>query len=140
MRRCSATSIRAPWGQRFADCWSEVFHILGPMAEQPFRGGPASTSDDIALPIRCKVAREESHFRLAYSPVPDETVPETGIGGALATVAEITEQVYAERQLRTLRELGAPASTTTWSSPSASSSSTSCSRRSWPSAWSARLP
>src|SRR5215469_7800307 len=31
-------------GQRFCDCWSEVFHILGPMAERPLRGGPASTS------------------------------------------------------------------------------------------------
>ncbi len=92
-------------GQRFQDCWSEVFHILGPMAERPFRGGPASTSDDIAVPIHRKVPREEAHFRLAYSPVPDETVA-TGIGGVLATVTEITEQAYADRQLRTLRELG----------------------------------
>nr|WKF61599.1 Sensor histidine kinase TmoS [Paraburkholderia busanensis] len=93
-------------GQRFRDCWSEVFHILGPMAERPFRGGSASVSDDIAVLIERRVPREETHFRLAYSPVPDETV-ESGIGGVLATVAEITEQVYADRQLRTLRDLGA---------------------------------
>ncbi|MFT3700020.1 MAG: ATP-binding protein [Kofleriaceae bacterium] len=97
-------------GQRFADCWSEVFHILGPMAEQPFRGGPATKADDIALAINRRVPREESHFRLAYSPVPDDTVAGTGIGGVLATVTEITEQVYGERQLRTLRELAAQAS------------------------------
>lgn len=84
-------------GQRFRECWSEVFHILGPMAERPFRGGPASVSDDIAVLIERKVLREESHFRLAYSPVPDESV-KTGIGGVLATVTEITEQVYADRQ------------------------------------------
>jgi signal transduction histidine kinase len=94
-------------GQRFRDCWAEVFHILGPMAEQPYRGGPASVADDIALAIDRRVPREESHFRLAYSPVPDETVPGTGIGGVLATVTEITEQVYGNRQLRTLRELAA---------------------------------
>jgi GAF domain-containing protein len=41
--------------------------------------------------------------------VPDETVRPTGIGGVIATVAETTEQVYGERQLRTLRELGARA-------------------------------
>jgi PAS domain S-box-containing protein len=93
-------------GQRFSECWAEVFHILGPMAERPFRGGPASTSDDIAVPINRKVFREESHFRLAYSPVPDDTVPVTGIGGVLATVTEITEQAYSDRQIRTLRELG----------------------------------
>src|SRR6185295_14909454 len=52
---------------------------------------------------------EETHFKVAYSPVPDETVPRTGIGGVIATVSETTEQVYAERQLRTLRELGARA-------------------------------
>ena len=93
-------------GQRFRDCWTEVFHILGPMAERPFHGGPASTSDDIAVPINRKIQREETHFRLAYSPVPDETVATTGIGGVLATVTEITDEVYADRQLRTLRELG----------------------------------
>ncbi len=59
------------------------------------------------LLIHRKVHREETHFRIAYSPVPDETVQPTGIGGVLATVTEITEQAYAERQLRTLRELGA---------------------------------
>ncbi|CAD6545158.1 Sensor histidine kinase RcsC [Paraburkholderia hiiakae] len=93
-------------GQRFRDCWSEVFHILGPMAERPFRGGPASVNDDIAVLIERKVPREETHFRLAYSPVPDASV-ESGIGGVLATVTETTEQIFVERQLRTLRELGA---------------------------------
>ena len=94
-------------GQRFRDCWSEVFHILGPMAEGVYHGGPAAVHDDIALSIERRVPHEESHFRLAYSPVPDPTVPGTGIGGVLATVLEITEQVYGERQLRTLRELAA---------------------------------
>ena len=93
--------------QPTADCWTEVFHIIGPMVERPYRGGPASTSDDLALLINRNLHREETHFRVAYSPVPDETVEPTGIGGVLATVTEITEQVYGERQLRALRELGA---------------------------------
>jgi PAS domain S-box-containing protein len=94
-------------GQPFRECWAEVFHIVGPMAERPFRGGPASTSDDLPLLINRRLVREETHFRLAYSPVPDDTVQPTGVGGVLATVTEITEQAFAERQLRTLRELGA---------------------------------
>jgi signal transduction histidine kinase len=94
-------------GQPVSECWSEIWHIIGPMIEAPFRGGPASVSDDLVLPIRRKSFVEETHFRVAYSPVPDDTVPETGIGGVLATVTETTEQVYAERQLRTLRALGA---------------------------------
>src|SRR5205814_5815582 len=27
-------------GQPFRECWAEVFHILGPMAERPLRGRP----------------------------------------------------------------------------------------------------
>ena len=34
-------------GQRLAECWTEVFDIVGPMAERPFLGGPASVSDDL---------------------------------------------------------------------------------------------
>ncbi|HVV82052.1 MAG TPA: ATP-binding protein [Kofleriaceae bacterium] len=94
-------------GQRFADCWKEVFHIVGPMAERPFLGGPPSTSDDIPLPLDRKVRKEEAHFRLSYSAVPDDTVPGTGIGGVLAVLTETTEQSYGERQLRALRALGA---------------------------------
>jgi signal transduction histidine kinase len=94
-------------GQPVSECWSEIWHIIGPMIEAPFRGGPASVSDDLLLPLRRKSFIEETHFQVAYSPVPDDTVPGTGIGGVLATVTETTEQKYAERQLRTLRELGA---------------------------------
>jgi signal transduction histidine kinase len=95
-------------GQPAAACWTEIWHIIGPMIEAPFRGAPATWSDDLELIINRKGFLEEGHFKVAYSPVPDDTAPR-GIGGVLATVAETTETVYAERQLRTLRELGARA-------------------------------
>src|SRR5262245_21891070 len=93
-------------GQRAAECWTEIWHIIGPMIEAPFRGEPATSSDDLDLLIDRKGFLEECHFKVAYSPVPDETEQPTGIGGVLATVAETTEGVFGERQLRTLRELG----------------------------------
>ena len=93
-------------GQQAADCWAEIWHVIGPMVEAPFRGEPATSSDDLELLIARKGFLEETHFKVAYSPVPDCTVKPTGIGGVLATVAETTEVVYAERQLRTLRALG----------------------------------
>jgi signal transduction histidine kinase/DNA-binding response OmpR family regulator len=96
-------------GQEGSACWSEIWHIIGPMAEAPFSGQPATTSDDLSLLIDRRGFLEETHFKVAYSPVPDDTVEPTGVGGVIATVAETTEQVYAERQLRTLRELGARA-------------------------------
>ncbi len=94
-------------GQPFRECWSEVFDQVGPMAERPFRGGPASTSADLPLLVDRRAPREETHFQIAYSPVPDETVPETGIGGVLATVTETSEEVFGKRQMETLRDLGA---------------------------------
>jgi signal transduction histidine kinase len=93
-------------GQPAADCWREIWHVIGPMIEAPFRGDPAAHSDDLELFLERRGFVEETHFKVAYSPVPDETVQPTGIGGVLATVAETSEVVFAERQLRTLRALG----------------------------------
>lgn len=93
-------------GQSGRVCWAEIWHIIGPMIEGPFSGGPAAGAEELPLLIHRNGFFEETHFRVAYSPVPDETVSETGIGGVLATVSETTAQVIAERQLRTLRELG----------------------------------
>lgn len=95
-------------GQPASECWPEIWHIIGPMIEAPFRGEPATWSDDLPLTIDRRGFWEETHFKVAYSPVPDESVP-SGIGGVLATVAEITEEVYARRQLATLRDLAAMA-------------------------------
>ena len=93
-------------GQSGRVCWAEIWHIIGPMIEGPFSGGPAAGAEELPLLIHRNGFFEETHFRVAYSPIPDETVPGTGIGGVLATVSETTAQVIAERQLRTLRELG----------------------------------
>ncbi|WP_394824497.1 ATP-binding protein [Pendulispora albinea] len=95
--------------QPAAECWGEIWDIIGPMIEAPFRGEPATTSDDLCLLFNRKGFVEEAHYKVAYSPVPDESVP-SGIGGVLATVAETTEEVYARRQLATLRDLAAQSS------------------------------
>ncbi len=88
------------------ECWSEIWHVLRPLIETPFRGGPSTWSEDLELEIQRLGFREETHFTVAYSPVPDETT-ESGIGGVLATVHEITAQVIGERRVRVLSDLGA---------------------------------
>ena len=95
-------------GQAARECWAEIWHVIGPMIEAPFAGAPATTSDDLELFLTRSGFAEETHFKVAYSPVPDETTA-SGIGGVLATVAEISEQIIGARQLRALRELGARA-------------------------------
>jgi signal transduction histidine kinase len=61
--------------------------------------------DDIELELERHGFVEESHFTIAYSPVPDETAPRH-IGGVLATVVETTAKVIGERRVGILRELG----------------------------------
>jgi signal transduction histidine kinase len=96
-----------PWalGLPVRECWSEIWHILQPLIDTPFNGGPATWNEDIGLEINRHGFVEETHFTIAYSPVPDETTP-TGIGGVLATVHEITEKVIGERRIVALRDLG----------------------------------
>jgi signal transduction histidine kinase/DNA-binding response OmpR family regulator len=97
-----------PWalGKPVRECWNEIWHVLQPLIDTPFKGGPATWNDDIELEINRHGFLEETHFTIAYSPVPDDTVP-GGVGGVLATVHEITEKVVAERRVVALRDLGA---------------------------------
>lgn len=91
-------------GQPASQCWPEIWHILKPLIDTPFTGGPPTWIEDFELVIRRSNFQEETHFTVAYSPVPDDTVP-SGIGGVLATVHEITGKVIGERRLALLREL-----------------------------------
>lgn len=97
-----------PWalGQPFGEVWSEIKHVLLPLIDAPFNGGPATWMDDILLEVKRHGFVEETHFTIAYSPVPDETAPR-GIGGVLATVHEITDKVVGERRTALLAALGA---------------------------------
>jgi signal transduction histidine kinase/DNA-binding response OmpR family regulator len=96
-----------PWGlgKPVRECWSEIWHLLQPLIDTPFGGGPSTWNDDFGLELNRHGFLEEAHFTIAYSPVPDETAP-GGIGGVLATVNEITEKVVGERRVITLRDLG----------------------------------
>jgi hypothetical protein len=76
--------------------------------DTPFQGGASTGNEDIALEINRHGFLEETHFTVAYSPVPDESMP-SGIGGVLATVHEITDKIVAERRVVALRDLGARA-------------------------------
>jgi hypothetical protein len=42
----------AALGQPFRDVWPEVQHVLTPLIDAPFHGGPASWTDDIQLVYR----------------------------------------------------------------------------------------
>jgi signal transduction histidine kinase len=96
-----------PWGLGLPvrECWGEIWHVLKPLIDTPFHGGPATWDEDILLVINRYGFNEETHWLIAYSPVPDESAP-GGIGGVLATVHETTEKVLSERRMTALRDLG----------------------------------
>ncbi len=96
-----------PWalGQPVSECWKEIWDVLKPLIDTPFYGGPATWDEDILLELNRHGYIEETHFTIAYSPVPDESVT-SGIGGVLATIHEITEKVVGERRMIALRDLG----------------------------------
>src|SRR5690349_13581511 len=93
-------------GRPVSECWSEIWHILEPLIQTPFSGGPSTWIEDFPLELKRHGFLEETHFTVAYSPVPDETVS-SGIGGVLATVHEISEKVVGERRVLVLRDIGA---------------------------------
>jgi signal transduction histidine kinase len=93
-------------GQPARECWPEIWHILKPLIDTPFGGGKSTWIEDLELEVHRSEFTEETHFTVAYSPVPDATAPR-GIGGVLATVHEITSKVIGERRLALLRDLAA---------------------------------
>ena len=96
-------------GRPVRDVWSEIWHVLKPLIDTPFAGGPATWMEDLELEVNRHGFLEETHFTVAYSPVPDETAARN-IGGVLATVHEITEKIIGERRIVVLRDLGSRAS------------------------------
>jgi hypothetical protein len=89
------------------ECWTEIWHILKPLIDSPFTGGPPTWMDDLALEVNRHGYTEETHFTVAYSPVPDQDAP-NGIGGVLATVHEISDKIVGERRIAALRDLASP--------------------------------
>ncbi len=87
-----------PWGNRSRVLVGDSGTSSSRSSIRPFNGGPATWMEDIQLEVNRHGFVEETHFTIAYSPVPDEAAPR-GIGGVLATVHEITEKVVGERRV-----------------------------------------
>jgi signal transduction histidine kinase len=93
-------------GQPCSECWTEIWHILKPLIDTPFHGGPATWIEDFVLELHRHAFLDEGHFTVSYSAVPDETAP-GGTGGVCAIVHEITDKVVGERRVVALRDVGA---------------------------------
>jgi len=92
----------AAMGQRGAECWSEIWDIVGPMLAGVLTRGEATWSEDQFLLVDRNGYVEECYFTSSYSAIRDES---GGVGGVFIAVTETTERVLGERRLRTLRTL-----------------------------------
>jgi hypothetical protein len=58
-----------PWalGKPVRECWKEIWHILEPLIDTPFHGGPATWNDDILLELRQDNQRADESKQLRPS-------------------------------------------------------------------------
>lgn len=93
-------------GQPFAECWAEIWHVVGPQAESIMQGGPSTWHEDLHLEMNRYGFVEETYFTYSYSALPEPSAP-NGIGGVFGTIQETTQKVLGERRMHLLRDLAA---------------------------------
>nr|WP_283811965.1 ATP-binding protein [Bradyrhizobium nanningense] len=86
------------------EVWPEVWDILGAQLDGVLKGGEATWSEDLLLPLERYGYLEEAYFTYSYSPI---KAADGRVGGAFTAVFETTERVLSERRMQILRELAA---------------------------------
>jgi hypothetical protein len=94
----------AALGQSARDIWSELWHALGPLADDVLNHGNPSWNEEFLEIMERNGYPEETYFTFSYSPIGDDN---GGVGGIFCACTEDTWRVLDDRRLRTLRELGA---------------------------------
>ena len=79
----------AALGQRAADCWAEVWHIIQPLIEKVLEGGSVWREDQL-IPSFRNGKLDDLYWTFGYSPVRDESGK---IAGVLIVCNEKTKQV-----------------------------------------------
>ncbi|MGA2127483.1 MAG: PAS domain S-box protein, partial [Xanthobacteraceae bacterium] len=85
-------------GQRGAECWAEIWDIIGPQIEQVMTGRGPTWHENQLVPITRNGQREDVYWTYSYSPIDEPGAP-AGIGGVLVVCTETTDRVRSrERQ------------------------------------------
>jgi PAS domain S-box-containing protein len=83
-------------GRSAFETWADVRPVFEPHFERAYGAGETAAERDLRFSFAGGVPSEEAWFDLTYSPVPDER---GNVLGVLATLAETTDRVLAERGL-----------------------------------------
>ncbi len=89
-------------GQPGADCWAEIWDVVGPMLHGVLSSGTPIWAEDQLMVLDRKGHPEDCYFTFSYSPIRDESGDP---GGVFVTVFETSERVIAARRMQCLREL-----------------------------------
>jgi GAF domain-containing protein len=100
------TGLKRDWvlGARSDAVWSEIWHDIGPRISRVLATGEATWDEALLLYLERSGFPEETYHTFSYSPLADDA---GATAGMLCVVTEVTERVIGERQLATLRDLGA---------------------------------
>lgn len=97
-------------GQRGADCWQEIWPIIGPQIEGVMTRGEPTWHEDALVPIFRNARIEEVYWTYGYSPVFGDN---SDICGTLVVCTETTSRVLSSRRLAKLGQLTEVASIST---------------------------
>ena len=94
-----------PWalGRPATEVWAEIWPDIGPRIDVVLATGEATWDEALQLFLERSDYVEETYHTFSYSPLRDDN---GAITGMLCVVSEVTDQVIAERRMRTLRNLG----------------------------------
>ncbi len=99
------TGMKRDWvlGARSDRVWAEIWPDIGPRIDHVLSTGEATWDEALRLYLARSGFPEETYHTFSYSPLADDA---GNTAGMLCVVAEVTERVFGERQLATLRDLG----------------------------------
>ncbi|MCW2814860.1 MAG: histidine kinase [Nocardioides sp.] len=103
--RRDTLGAKYPWalGRPASEVWSEIWADIGPRIEHVMSSGEATWDESLMLLLERSGYVEETYHTFSYSPLADD---DGVVSGMLCVVAEVSEQVIAERRMLTLRDLG----------------------------------
>lgn len=83
-------------GESGPKVWSEIWDVVGPLAEQVMREGSSTWAEDQLLYINRRGHIEESYFTFSYSPVLNELGE---VAGVFCACTETTEKVFSQQRI-----------------------------------------
>ncbi|HEX5101603.1 MAG TPA: ATP-binding protein, partial [Polyangiaceae bacterium] len=94
-------------GRPFREVWSEIWEVIGPMAETVMTRDEGTYVEAQMLIMERHGYQEETYYTFSYSPIPGD---DGGTAGLICANTDDTRRVIGDRQLETLRQLSVRAS------------------------------